>query len=106
MVTSKEAIREIQKNTCKRTFFLLPTLDRYVLREFMIPFSILLFAFTFLFLIGDIFNDLSDFLEYHARFRPTFSTPTKRGLRPPTKRQRSGVKWACLPWRWKRRRST
>ena len=68
MATTKETIREIQRNTCKRTFFLLPTLDQYVLREFMIPFSILLFAFTFLFLIGDIFNDLSDFLEYHARF--------------------------------------
>jgi len=68
MGTTKDAIREIQQKTCKRTFFLLPTLDRYVLQEFMIPFSILLFAFSFLFLIGDIFNDLSDFLEYHAPF--------------------------------------
>lgn len=59
-------IKKIQQSTCKRTFLLLPTLDFYVLREFLIPFSILLFAFTFLFLIGDIFNDLSDFLEYKA----------------------------------------
>ena len=66
-----QAIKDIQQATCKRTFFLLPTLDLYVLREFMIPFSILLFAFTFLFLIGDIFNDLSDFLEYKASFQVT-----------------------------------
>ena len=64
-------IKKIQQATCKRTFFLLPTLDFYVLREFLIPFSILLFAFTFLFLIGDIFNDLSDFLEYKAAFQVT-----------------------------------
>ena len=60
------AIKKIQQSTCRRTFLFLPTLDFYVFREFMIPFSILLFAFTFLFLIGDIFNDLSDFLEYKA----------------------------------------
>ena len=66
-----QAIKKIQQATCKRTFFFLPTLDFYVLKEFMIPFSVLLFAFTFLFLIGDIFNDLSDFLEYKAPFRVT-----------------------------------
>ena len=71
MENNKDAIRKIQQATCKRTFFFLPTLDFYVLREFMIPFSILLFAFTFLFLIGDIFNDLSDFLEYKASFAVT-----------------------------------
>ncbi|MBQ9338109.1 MAG: LptF/LptG family permease [Lentisphaeria bacterium] len=71
MASKKEEIRRIQQATAKRTFFLLPTLDRYVLREFLIPFSILLFAFTFLFLIGDIFNDLSDFLEYKATFAVT-----------------------------------
>ena len=61
-------IKKIQQATCKRTFFLLPTLDLYVFREFMVPFSILLFAFTLLFLIGDVFNDLSEFLEYKASF--------------------------------------
>ena len=70
MFTPKE-IKKIQQATCRRTFFLLPTLDFYVLREFMIPFSILLFAFTFLFLIGDVFNDLSDFLEHKASFSVT-----------------------------------
>ena len=64
-------IKKIQQATCKRTFFYLPTLDFYVLREFMIPFSVLMFAFTLLFLIGDIFNDLSDFLEYKASFQVT-----------------------------------
>ena len=64
-------IKKIQQATCKRTFFFLPTLDFYVLREFMIPFSVLMFAFTLLFLIGDIFNDLSDFLEYKASFQVT-----------------------------------
>ena len=49
-----------------RTFRWLPILDLYVLREFLIPFSVLSFTFTLLFLIGDIFNDLSEFLEYKA----------------------------------------
>ena len=49
-----------------RTFKWLPILDFYILREFLIPFSVLAFTFTLLFLIGDIFNDLSDFLEYKA----------------------------------------
>ena len=71
MAKNDVIIRKIQQETCRRTFLLLPTLDMYVLREFMIPFSILLFAFTFLFLIGDIFNDLSDFLEYKASFAVT-----------------------------------
>ena len=62
-MTSKEAIRKAQDETCKRTFFLLPTLDFYVLRAFLIPFSILIFAFCFLFLVGDIFNYLGDFLD-------------------------------------------
>jgi len=72
-MADKAEIRQIQEATCKRTFWFLPTLDFYVLREFMIPFSILLFAFTFLFLIGDIFNDLSDFLDCKASFKLTAS---------------------------------
>ena len=51
-----------------RTFFWLPILDCYVLREFMIPFSVLAFTFTLLFLIGDVFNDISDFLEHKSTF--------------------------------------
>ncbi|MCI5800367.1 MAG: LptF/LptG family permease [Victivallales bacterium] len=51
-----------------RTFLWLPILDCYVLREFLIPFSVLAFTFTLLFLIGDVFNDLSDFLEHKTSF--------------------------------------
>ncbi len=43
-------------------------LDSYVLREFMIPFTILILAFILLFLIGDIFNDMSDFIDKGASF--------------------------------------
>ncbi len=40
-----------------------PVLDKYILREFMIPFTLLILAFVILFVIGDIFNDLEDFLS-------------------------------------------
>ncbi len=50
----------------KRTFRWMPKLDFYVVREFLIPFSVLLFAFTLLFLIGDVFNDVDNFLEYEG----------------------------------------
>ena len=69
MLKKDKGIADAQRENCKRTFFFLPTLDFYVLREFMIPFSVLLFAFLLLFLIGDIFNDLSDFLEHKASFK-------------------------------------
>ena len=47
----------------KRTFIWMPKLDLYVVREFMIPFSVLIFAFTLLFLIGNVFNDVDKFIE-------------------------------------------
>lgn len=47
----------------KRTFLWMPKLDFYVVREFLIPFSVLIFAFTLLFLIGDVFNDVDKFIE-------------------------------------------
>ncbi len=50
----------------KRTFRWMPKLDFYVMREFLIPFSVLVFAFTLLFLIGDVFNDVDNFLEYEG----------------------------------------
>lgn len=55
--------REINKG---RTFWWIPILDSYVLQEFLIPFSVLVFTFTILFLIGDMFNNLGDFLEKKA----------------------------------------
>lgn len=51
------------QSTARRTFLWMPKLDLYVVREFMIPFSVLLFAFTLLFLIGDVFNDVDKFIE-------------------------------------------
>lgn len=43
-----------------------PTLDKYVLREFMLPLIVLIMGFTILFLIGDLFDDLEDFTSHHA----------------------------------------
>jgi len=63
MIANKDLRKEINRG---RTFKWLPILDFYVLREFLIPFSVLAFTFTLLFLIGDIFNDLSDFLDEKA----------------------------------------
>jgi len=50
----------------RRCFRVMPILDKYVLREFLIPFSVLLFAFSILFMITDIFNDLNEFLEHQS----------------------------------------
>ena len=54
--------KEGPKITPRRWWFL-PTLDYYILREFMIHMSVLMLAFVLLFVIGDVFNDLSDFLD-------------------------------------------
>lgn len=48
----------------KRTFLWMPKLDFYVFREYMIPFSVLIFAFTLLFMIGDVFTDIDKFLDH------------------------------------------
>ena len=37
-----------------RKFYWMPVLDGYILRAFLIPFFILLFAFTLLFIIMDM----------------------------------------------------
>ena len=66
MGTTGESKVEQQKTiqtAAKRTFIWMPKLDLYVVREFMIPFSVLIFAFTLLFLIGDVFNDVDKFIE-------------------------------------------
>jgi lipopolysaccharide export system permease protein len=43
-----------------------PTLDWYVLREFMLPFIVLIMGFSVMFLIGDLFDDLEDFTSHNA----------------------------------------
>ncbi|MBR4253872.1 MAG: LptF/LptG family permease [Lentisphaeria bacterium] len=50
----------------KRRFYWMPKLDGYILRAFMLPFGILLFAFTLLFIIMDMYNDVGDFLDNKA----------------------------------------
>ncbi len=62
-----EKSKECPKIT-PRSWWFLPTLDYYILREFMIHFSVLMLAFVSLFIIGDVFNDLSDFLDVKASF--------------------------------------
>ncbi|MDD2479248.1 MAG: LptF/LptG family permease [Victivallaceae bacterium] len=47
----------------KRKWFFLPTLDFYIFSEFMVYSCILMLVFIVLFLLGDVFNDLSDFLD-------------------------------------------
>ena len=49
-----------------RKFSWMPTLDGYILRSFLVPFFILLFAFTLLFIIMDMYNDVGDFLDNKA----------------------------------------
>ena len=49
-----------------RKFFWMPTLDGYIMRAFLVPFFILLFAFTLLFIIMDMYNDVGDFLDNKA----------------------------------------
>jgi len=64
MKNTETAQTEIRKQADRRTFVWMPRLDFYVVREFLIPFSVLIFAFTLLFLIGDVFNDVDKFLEH------------------------------------------
>ena len=49
-----------------RKFYWMPTLDGYILKAFLIPFFILLFAFTLLFIIMDMYNEISEFLDNKA----------------------------------------
>jgi LPS export ABC transporter permease LptG len=50
---------------------ILPILDFYIFTEFMIYLMILLCVFITLFVIGDIFNDLSDFLDSGVPLKQT-----------------------------------
>ena len=49
-----------------RRWFPLPKLDGYILREFLIKYSVLLLVFIILFILGDVYRDISDFLENKA----------------------------------------
>lgn len=56
-----------------RRWGLLPTLDLYVLQEFLIKLSVLLLVFIILFVLGDVFNELGDFLDEEAPMRDFFT---------------------------------
>ncbi|MBR2345514.1 MAG: LptF/LptG family permease [Lentisphaeria bacterium] len=52
-----------------RRWFPLWTLDGYIFREFMIKYAILLTVFVLLFVLSDVYRDISDFLDAHASWR-------------------------------------
>ena len=53
----------------KRRWFPLWILDRYILREFLIKYSILMMVFIILFILNDVFNDIQAFLESDSNWR-------------------------------------
>ena len=53
----------------KRVWFPLWILDRYILREFLIKYSILMMVFVILFILNDVFNDIQAFLEADSGWR-------------------------------------
>ena len=55
----------------KRTFIYLPLIDKYIFKEFLIPFVALIIGFTFLFLVGELLDDLEDFIKGGASFKTT-----------------------------------
>ncbi len=55
--------------TVPRRWFPLWRLDGYILREFLIKYSILMLVFIILFILGDVFDDVQDFLEARADWR-------------------------------------
>ena len=57
------------RNVKFKKFGLQKTLDLYVFREFMLPFFVLILGFTILFLVGDIFSDLGDFLGHKGTLK-------------------------------------
>lgn len=52
-----------------RRWFPLWKLDGYILREFLIKYSVLMLVFVILFILSDVYNDISDFLERKVSIR-------------------------------------
>ena len=61
-----DSISQLPTSREGRKFSWMPTLDGYILRAFLVPFGILLFAFTLLFIIMDMYNEIGDFLDNKA----------------------------------------
>ena len=55
--------------TIPRRWFPLWVLDGYILREFLIKYCILMLVFVLLFVLSDVYNSISDFLEAEAPIR-------------------------------------
>ncbi|MBQ7696393.1 MAG: LptF/LptG family permease [Lentisphaeria bacterium] len=55
--------------TIPRRWFPLWVLDGYILREFLIKYCILMLVFVLLFLLSDVYNSISDFLDAGASIR-------------------------------------
>ena len=53
----------------KRRWFPLWRLDGYIFREFLIKYTILLLLFIVLFILNDIYRDISDFFDAKASWR-------------------------------------
>ena len=53
----------------KRKWFPLWVLDGYILREFLIKYSILMMVFVILFILSDVYNTISEFLEADAKWQ-------------------------------------
>ena len=53
----------------RRRWFPLWILDGYILREFLIKYSVLMLVFSILFILNDVYNDISEFLEEKAPMR-------------------------------------
>ena len=52
-----------------RRWFPLWKLDGYILREFLIKYSVLMLVFVILFILSDVYNDISEFLERKVPIR-------------------------------------
>ncbi len=55
--------------TKRKKFSLMPCLDFYILREYLIPLCAIFLLFSMLLLLGELFDDLRDFLEMNASFK-------------------------------------
>lgn len=69
MSEEKKALRYRDLVLLRRRWFPLWMLDGYILREFLIKYSVLMLVFVILFILNDVYNDISDFLESKAPVR-------------------------------------
>ena len=73
MAENKKKLQYRDLARLPRRWFPLWTLDGYIFREFIVKYSVLLLVFVILFLLLDIYNDISDFLEAKTSVRLTVS---------------------------------